>query len=70
MKNLIKNFVRSSQANGKARAKVAWDIAILPLPKGGIKILDPKAQTIVILANMLVKGFTLGPKPWKVLLCH
>jgi hypothetical protein len=70
MKSLMKNFVWSGQANGKARAKVAWDIAILPLAKGGIKIIDPEAQTIVFLAKMLVRGLTLGPEPWKVLLCH
>jgi hypothetical protein len=43
VKSLIRNFVWLSQANGKARAKVAWDIAILPLAKGGIKILEPEA---------------------------
>jgi hypothetical protein len=36
----------------------------------GIKILDPKVQSIALLAKMLVRGLALGTKPWKVLLCH
>jgi hypothetical protein len=64
------NFVWSSQANGKARAKVAWDTAILPLAKGGINIFDLEAKITTILTKMFIKDFTPWPKPWKVLLCH
>jgi hypothetical protein len=61
VKTLVHNFVWSSKANSKAKAKVAWDATILPLTKGGIKILDPKAQTSTLLAKTLIRGF--NPRP-------
>jgi hypothetical protein len=70
MKSLIRNLVWSSQADGKARAKVAWDTAILPLAKVGINILDPEAQITTLLTKMLLRGLTPRSKPWKVLLYH
>lgn len=36
VKTLIRNFVWSCQVDGKARAKVAWDIIILPLARRGL----------------------------------
>jgi hypothetical protein len=35
---------------------------------GGLGILDPKHQAKVVLAKLLVKGFSLGPKPGKHLM--
>ncbi len=54
----------------KGKGKVSWDIPILPLTKGGVKILDLEAQIIDFLTKMLIRRFTLGPKPWKVFSCH
>jgi hypothetical protein len=31
----------------------------------GLGILDPKHQAKVVLAKLLVKGFSLGLEPWK-----
>jgi hypothetical protein len=50
----VRNFVWSSKTNSKARAKVAWNITMLPLTKGGIKILDPKVQKFALLVKMLI----------------
>jgi hypothetical protein len=70
VKSLIRNYVWLNQADGKTRAKVACGTTILPLINGGIKILDLEAQTTTLLTKMLIKGLTLRPKIWKVLLCH
>ncbi len=40
VKVLVHNFVWFGKIDNQSRAKVAWDIAILPLVKDGIKILD------------------------------
>jgi hypothetical protein len=58
------------QTNSQSKAKIAWDIAILPLTRGGIKILDPKDQITTLFTKMLMKGLNLGPEPWKILLHH
>jgi hypothetical protein len=72
VKSLVHNFVWSSKANSKAKtkAKVTWDITILPLIKVGIKILDIEAQTFALLTKMLIQGFNLRPEPWKIFIHH
>jgi hypothetical protein len=67
---LVHNFVWSSKTNSKAKAKIAWDTTILPLTKGGIKILNPKVQKFALLTKMLIRGSNLGPKPWRIFICH
>jgi hypothetical protein len=48
---------------GKAsntQAKVKWDSLTLLLSNGGLGIIDPKAQSEVFLAKLMVKGLALG----------
>ena len=44
-----------------------WDITVLPIVRGGVKILDPQCQAFVLLVKVLIKGLTLGYEQWKVL---
>jgi hypothetical protein len=43
MRTLVRNFVWSGDPDKQARARVAWDTAVIPIIKGGIKIFDPYA---------------------------
>jgi hypothetical protein len=70
VKTLVHNCIWSNKSNNKTRVKVTWDTTILPLTKGGIKILDLEAHTCILFAKMLIQGFNLLPKPWKILLHH
>ena len=44
-KALVRNYMWSGQREAGARARVKWDTAVLPIVRGGIKILDPQWQT-------------------------
>jgi len=71
VKTFVCNFVWLGKTSSKAKAKVAWDTTILPWTKGPkIKILDLEAQTFTLLIKMLIQGFNLRPKPWKILIRH
>lgn len=61
----IRNFIWSGRADHKARARVAWDTAIIPTIKGGLKVFDPYAQTRALLAKMIPRALIQGPEPWK-----
>jgi hypothetical protein len=52
------------------RAKVKWDSFTLPLSNSGVGIIDPKAQSETLLANLLVRGLPQRRKPWKEILRH
>lgn len=66
----IRNFIWSGSADHKARARVAWDSAIIPTIKGGLKVFDPYAQTRALLAKMIPRALTPGPEPWKAFIRH
>jgi hypothetical protein len=70
VKTLVHNYIWSSKSNNKTKVKVTWDTTIFPLTKGGIKILDLEAHTSILFAKMLIQGFNLLPKPWKIFLHH
>lgn len=70
VRTIIRNFIWSGSADGKPRAKVAWDTAVIPTIKGGIKIFDPLAQSQALLAKMIPRAMSPGPEPWKSLVRH
>ena len=63
----VRNYIWSGKATSKARAKVRWDTAVLPIVRGGIKILDPQWQASALLIKLLIRGLTVGYEPWKSL---
>lgn len=70
IRTIIRNFIWSGSMDKNARAKVAWDTAVIPTIKGGLKIFDPFSQTRALLAKMVVRALALGLEPWKTLIQH
>ena len=66
----VRNFMWSGQKVSKARARVKWATAVLPIVRGGIKILDPQWQASALLVKLLVRGLSVGYEPWKALVRH
>lgn len=50
-----------------ARARVKWATAVLPIVRGGVKIMDPNWQASALLVKLLVRGMSVGYEPWKAL---
>ena len=66
----VRNYIWSGKRESKTRAKVKWATAVLPIVRGGIKILDPQWQASALLVKLLVRGLTVGYEPWKALVRH
>jgi hypothetical protein len=66
-KATVKNYIWSGKKESCARAKVRWDTAVLPIVRGGVKILDPQWQASALLIKLLLRGLSVGYKPWKTL---
>ncbi len=47
-----------------------WDTLTLPITKGGLGIIDPKTQSEVLFAKLLVRGLAPSREPWKELIRH
>lgn len=41
VRTLVRNFIWGDQPDKRIRARVAWDTAVIPTVKGGLKIFDP-----------------------------
>ena len=63
----VRNYIWSGKRESCARAKVKWDTAVLPIVRGGIKILDPQWQASALLIKLLIRGLSVGYEPWKAL---
>lgn len=63
----VRNFIWSGQKESYARARVKWATTVLPIVRGGIKILDPQWQASALLVKLLIRGLTIRYEPWKVL---
>ena len=63
---LVRNYVWSGQRQSNSRARVKWDTTVLPVVRGGIKILDPQWQS-ALLVKLLLRGLSVGYEPWKAL---
>ena len=66
-KATVRNYIWSGKQESCARAKVKWDTAVLPIVRGGIKILDPQWQSSALLIKLLTRGLSVGYEPWKTL---
>ncbi len=61
---LVWNYIWVGKVD-KTQAKVKWDFITLPIYKGGLDIIDPKAQVEALLAKLVVCGLMSRTKPWK-----
>jgi hypothetical protein len=65
VRTLVRNFIWGGNPNRRVRVQVAWDTAIIPTVKGGLKIFDPYAHAKALLAKMLSRVMAPGDEPWK-----
>ena len=49
---LVRDYLWSGKTGRRARAKLRWTVTQIPLSKGGIKVIDPGAQTRVLLSKL------------------
>lgn len=63
----VRNYMWSGKKVSCARARVKWDTAILPIVRGGVKVLDPQWQASTLLVKLLIRGLSVGYEPRKVL---
>lgn len=63
----VRNYVWSGKEVSCARARVRWSTTVLPIVRGGIKILDPQWQSSALLTKLLIRGMLVGYEPWKAL---
>lgn len=66
----VRNYMWSGKLDSKARARVKWSTAVLPIVRGGVKILDPEWQASALLVKLLIRGMAVGYEPWKALVRH
>ena len=66
-KATVRNYIWSGKKESCARAKVRWDTVVLPIVRGGVKILDPQWQASALLIKLLIRGLSVGYEPWKSL---
>ena len=66
----VRNYIWSGKKEHLARARVKWATVVLPIVRGGVKILDPQWQASALLVKLLVRGLTSGYEPWKTLVRH
>jgi hypothetical protein len=66
-KATVRNYIWSGKKESNARAKVRWDTVVLPIVRGGIKVLDPQWQSSALLIKLLIRGLSVGYEPWKAL---
>lgn len=64
----IRNYIWGAKQGRKTRAKIKWDIVILPMVEGGVKIIDPQLQSAALLTKLVARGLKPGFEPWKTLL--
>lgn len=62
---IVRNYMWSGKKESCARARVKWATVVLPIVRGGVKILDPQWQASALLVKLLIRGMTVGYEPWK-----
>ena len=63
----VRNYIWSGKEQSCARARVKWATTVLPIVRGGIKILDPQWQSFALLTKLMIQGMSVGYEPWKAL---
>jgi hypothetical protein len=66
---VIHNFIWGGKTTS-SWVKVKWDTFTLLVAIGSLGIIDPKAQSEVLLAKLLVKGLAPRGEPWKEIIRH
>jgi hypothetical protein len=66
----VRNYIWSGKTGTNARARIRWATAVLPIVRGGVKILDPQWQASALLVKLLIRGMSIGYEPWKTLIRH
>jgi hypothetical protein len=64
IRGILRNFIWGGR-DAPTRAKVKWDTMVMPTSKGGLGIIDPRAQSEPLLAKLLTRGLASGGEPWK-----
>jgi hypothetical protein len=67
---MVRDYLWSGRGDGRTRAKISWDKAMLPIIHGGIKMINPHLQAQALLAKFMTRGLQDGEEPWRVLLKH
>ena len=67
IQRMIRNFLWAGRAKS-AKAKVAWNILIMPKSTGGLGIVDPVDQTRALLSKLVVRGLQPDTEKWKLML--
>ena len=52
----VRNYIWSSQKESFARARVKWATTVLPIVRGGVKIIDPQWQALHFWSNYCLEG--------------
>ena len=50
----VRNYMWSGKLDSRARARVKWNTVVLPIVRGGVKILDPEWQASALLVKLLI----------------
>jgi hypothetical protein len=69
IRGIVRNFIWGGR-DVPTRAKVKWDTMVMPTSRGGLGIIDPRAQSEALLAKLLTRGLAPGGEPWKELIKH
>lgn len=64
---IVRNYIWSGKRESRARARVKWTTSVLPIVRGGVKILDPEWQASTLMVKLLIRGMSVGYEPWKSL---
>ena len=64
---MIRNLLWAGREES-AKAKVAWNILIMPKSTGGLGIVDPVDQTRALLSKLVVRVLQAGTEKWKLML--
>lgn len=63
----VRNYMWSGKWELDARLRVKWATTVLPIVRGGVKILDLEWQASTLHMKLPIRGLSLGYEPWKVL---
>ena len=66
-KATVRNYMWSGKGEANTRARVKWATTVLPIVRGGVKIIDPQWQASALLVKLLIRGMSVGYEPWKSL---
>jgi hypothetical protein len=69
IRGIVRNFIWGGR-EAPTRTKVKWDTMVMPTSRGGLGIIDPRAQSETLLAKLLTRGLAPGGEPWKELIKH